>query len=50
MSERPIDDYIQYRIERARESIEEADILLAANHFATTVNRLYYASFTDAVL
>ncbi len=45
MSELPIDDYIQYRIERARESIEEAEILLSAHHYATTVNRLYYASF-----
>ena len=45
MSERPIDDYIQYRVERARESIDEADILLASNHLATTINRLYYASF-----
>ena len=41
----PIDDYIQYRIERAHESVEEAEILLASGHYATTVNRLYYASF-----
>ncbi|MGB3780784.1 MAG: HEPN domain-containing protein [Tunicatimonas sp.] len=45
MSGRPIDDYIQYRIERAYESVEEAEILFASGHYATTVNRLYYASF-----
>ena len=45
MKEEPINDYIQYRVERAHEAIEEAELLFSARHYATTVNRLYYASF-----
>ena len=45
MSELLIDDYIQYRIERAYESLEEAKILFAGGHYATTVSRFYNASF-----
>jgi len=36
---------ISYRLERARESLEEADILLKRGHSNTFVNRLYYACF-----
>jgi uncharacterized protein (UPF0332 family) len=36
---------ISYRLERARESLEEADILLKRGHTNTFVNRLYYACF-----
>ena len=34
---------ITYRLERARESLEEADILLERGYGNTFVNRLYYA-------
>jgi len=36
---------VLYRIERARESLEEADILLKQGFTNTYVNRLYYACF-----
>ena len=36
---------ITYRLERARESLEEANILLERGHGNAFVNRLYYACF-----
>ena len=36
---------ILYRLERSRESIDEANILLERGHVNTFVNRLYYACF-----
>lgn len=36
---------IQYRIQRAHESIEEAKLLSESDHWNTTVNRLYYAVY-----
>jgi len=36
---------ITYRLERARESLEEASILLERAHANAFVNRLYYACF-----
>jgi uncharacterized protein (UPF0332 family) len=36
---------IRYRLERAREAIEEAKLLFEAGHLHTYVNRLYYACF-----
>jgi uncharacterized protein len=36
---------IQYRVARARESIEEAKLLLENGHLHSSVNRLYYACF-----
>lgn len=36
---------IHYRLERARESLVEARLLLADNHTNTCINRLYYACF-----
>lgn len=36
---------LKYRIERARESLEEAEILLEKRFANTFVNRLYYACF-----
>ncbi len=36
---------VLHRINRAREAIEEARVLLAANHANACVNRLYYACF-----
>ena len=37
-------DLINYRLERAKESLEEAKILAQAGHWNTVVNRLYYFS------
>ena len=37
--------YIRYRLSRARESLEEARLLLQAEHLPTAVSRLYYACF-----
>jgi uncharacterized protein len=36
---------IQYRLERARESLEEAELMADAGHWNGCVNRLYYACF-----
>jgi len=36
---------IVYRLERAKESLREAQILLEEGHGNTFVNRLYYACF-----
>ena len=36
---------IQYRVDRALESIEEAKLLLENGHLHSSVNRLYYACF-----
>jgi hypothetical protein len=38
-------DLIRYRLDRARESLAEARLLLNENHANTCVNRLYYACF-----
>ena len=47
-----LDDLINYRIQRAYESIEEAKILAHEGHWNTVANRLYYALFysTNALL
>jgi uncharacterized protein (UPF0332 family) len=36
---------VQYRVDRAREAIDEAELLFEAGHLHTYVNRLYYACF-----
>jgi len=36
---------IRHRVVRAKEALEEATLLLAHEHVATAVNRLYYAAF-----
>ena len=36
---------VQYRLERAKEAVDEARILFEAGHLNTYVNRLYYACF-----
>ncbi|MCX7924511.1 MAG: HEPN domain-containing protein [Fimbriimonadales bacterium] len=40
---------IRYRIERAYESLEEAQLLIDNQHFDAAVNRLYYACFYASV-
>lgn len=36
---------VQYRLERAREALDEARLLFESGHIHTYVNRLYYACF-----
>jgi uncharacterized protein (UPF0332 family) len=36
---------VRYRLERAREALDEAVLLLQSGHANTYVNRLYYACF-----
>jgi uncharacterized protein (UPF0332 family) len=36
---------VQYRLQRAREAIDEAELLFQTGHLHTYVNRLYYACF-----
>lgn len=38
-------ELVRYRLARARESLAEAELLLANDHVRTAVNRLYYACF-----
>lgn len=38
-------EYVRYRLDRAHEAIEEAELLFGRGHLSTTVNRLYYACF-----
>jgi uncharacterized protein (UPF0332 family) len=40
-----LNDLIKYRIDRAREALEEARVLAGSGHWNTCVNRLYYACF-----
>ena len=42
---RSTEDLINYRIQRAYESLEEAKILSKAEHWNTVANRLYYSGF-----
>ena len=43
---------VQYRLERADETIKEAELLAKEAHYNAAINRLYYASFyaTTALL
>ena len=36
---------VRYRLDRAREALEEAALLFDSGHVNTAVNRLYYAAF-----
>lgn len=36
---------VQYRLDRAREAVDEATLMFEAGHLHTYVNRLYYACF-----
>jgi len=38
-------EYINYRLARAKETLEEAELMLANQHLNAAVNRLYYACF-----
>ncbi len=39
------DELIKYRISRAKEVLEEAEVMVKMKHWKTCVNRLYYACF-----
>jgi len=41
----PKDDLIGYRINRAKEVLQEAEVMAEMNHWETCINRLYYACF-----
>lgn len=36
---------VRYRLQRAEETIKEAELLAGENYFNATINRLYYACF-----
>jgi uncharacterized protein (UPF0332 family) len=40
-----LDDVVRYRLQRAREALEDARVLADASRWAACVNRLYYACF-----
>ena len=39
------DDVVRYRLQRAREALEDARVLADASRWSACVNRLYYACF-----
>ena len=39
------EELIKYRLQRAKESLEEAKLLAQSDHWNTVANRLYYAAF-----
>ena len=41
----PKAEYIKHRLNRAKETLEEAQILFENHHLAGAVNRMYYAMF-----
>jgi uncharacterized protein (UPF0332 family) len=41
----PKEDYINYRLEKARKTLEDAKILANSQSWNSSVNRLYYACF-----
>ncbi len=43
--DRPIYDYINYRIERSKETILDVDLLIKSESWNSATNRLYYACF-----
>lgn len=45
MSKLESDDYVNYRIYRAKETLNEIKILIKNKFWNTSVNRMYYASF-----
>lgn len=39
------DDLVKYRIERAKETLEDAKLLIESKRWNSAINRLYYAAF-----
>lgn len=50
MKQQPLTDterslLVEYRLQRAKETLAEADILIESNYYNAAVNRLYYACY-----
>jgi uncharacterized protein (UPF0332 family) len=45
MSDYKQEDYIDYRLQRAKETIEEVETLIQNKYWNTAINRMYYACF-----
>ena len=45
MNEYKIEDYINYRLQRAKDTIGEVEILIENHYWNTAINRMYYACF-----
>ncbi|MBW1903505.1 MAG: HEPN domain-containing protein [Deltaproteobacteria bacterium] len=45
MTEEHLQDLVRYRIERARETFEEALLMQRERHWNSCANRLYYACY-----
>lgn len=45
MKEYKPEDYAKYRIQRAKETIEEVETLIQNKYWNTAINRMYYACF-----
>jgi len=41
----PKEEIIKYRLNKAKESLEEAQVMANMNHWQTCISRLYYACF-----
>jgi uncharacterized protein (UPF0332 family) len=39
------DDLMKYRLERAKETLEDAQLLISKNRWNSAINRLYYSAF-----
>lgn len=45
MSEYQLEDYVQYRLHRAKETLDEIETLIQNEYWNTAINRMYYACF-----
>lgn len=45
MTEYKSDDYAKYRIQKAKETIAEVEVLIENRFWNTAINRMYYACF-----
>ncbi len=41
----PKSEVIKYRLKKAKEALEEAEVMAGMDHWHTGINRLYYAAF-----
>ena len=39
------DDLVNYRLERAKETLEDAQLLIESKRWNSAINRLYYSAF-----
>lgn len=44
-----LDEYVKYRIERAKETYDDALLLFKKGSWNSSINRLYYAAFYAAI-